>query len=287
MGPVENERVRSRDGRRSVRSRVPYESRWAPCVRTHEPGQGQLPVEIDKAPGIMLLTHPAAPPANVSARHASSAPPGMIEIVANRFAAAWQHHASSRALTAGGAAGIEHLGHLLDALGGGVERRSDRRLGGLGALGRGRRARPAAPASSSSRRRSLPPVSASSSATVKRRHDGEPRVADLAERAAQPARCADRARAASRNRWLSWPSSQAMRNWRPLMVTVTCDMVRSTGRMDHINCRWPRARSGWSRWRHRAAAQPPGWWFRAPAPAPSAASSSAAKRERSAPSACN
>src|SRR5262245_12559601 len=25
------------------RSRVPYESRWAPYVRTHEPGQGQLP----------------------------------------------------------------------------------------------------------------------------------------------------------------------------------------------------------------------------------------------------
>src|SRR6185436_1092574 len=26
-------------------------------------------------------------------------------------------------------------------------------------------------------------------------------------------------------RWPSWPSSQAMRNCRPLMVTVTCDMV--------------------------------------------------------------
>src|SRR5215467_5405232 len=26
-----------------VRSRVPYESRWAPYVRAHEPGQGQLP----------------------------------------------------------------------------------------------------------------------------------------------------------------------------------------------------------------------------------------------------
>src|SRR5262249_41555728 len=25
------------------RSRVPYESRWAPYVRAHEPGQGQLP----------------------------------------------------------------------------------------------------------------------------------------------------------------------------------------------------------------------------------------------------
>jgi hypothetical protein len=26
-----------------ARSRVPYESRWAPCVRTHGSGQGQLP----------------------------------------------------------------------------------------------------------------------------------------------------------------------------------------------------------------------------------------------------
>ena len=25
------------------RSQVPYESRWAPCARAHEPGQGQLP----------------------------------------------------------------------------------------------------------------------------------------------------------------------------------------------------------------------------------------------------
>src|SRR6202011_5319785 len=37
---------------------------------------------------------------------------------------------------------------------------------------------------------------------------------------------------ASRSRWLSWPSSHAMRNWRPLIVTVTCDMISSTGRMD-------------------------------------------------------
>src|SRR3954471_23363933 len=30
---------------------------------------------------------------------------------------------------------------------------------------------------------------------------------------------------ASAMRRPSWPSSQAMRNWRPLMVTVTCDMA--------------------------------------------------------------
>ena len=35
--------VRSRHGRLERRSRVPYESRWAPYVRAHEPGQGQLP----------------------------------------------------------------------------------------------------------------------------------------------------------------------------------------------------------------------------------------------------
>src|SRR5439155_2689720 len=28
---------------------------------------------------------------------------------------------------------------------------------------------------------------------------------------------------ASRLRWPSWPSSQAKRNWRPLMLTVTCE----------------------------------------------------------------
>ena len=32
---------------------------------------------------------------------------------------------------------------------------------------------------------------------------------------------------ASRIRWPSWPSSQAMRNWRPLMVTFTCAMSLS------------------------------------------------------------
>ena len=58
-----------------------------------------------------------------------------------------------------------------------------------------------------------------------RRHDGEPGVADLAETRAQlcdarvqilPPDAGDRA---------SSPSSQAMRNWRPLMVTLTCDMA--------------------------------------------------------------
>src|SRR5665213_1205778 len=29
---------------------------------------------------------------------------------------------------------------------------------------------------------------------------------------------------ASPRRWSSWPSSHAMRNWRPLMVTFTCDI---------------------------------------------------------------
>ena len=45
IGPVDSgqARMRSHDGRRSVRSRGPYTCRWAPYARTHEPGQGQLP----------------------------------------------------------------------------------------------------------------------------------------------------------------------------------------------------------------------------------------------------
>src|SRR5580704_13516861 len=41
--------------------------------------------EIDKAPGIMLLTHPAAPPRQCNAGTGTTPP--TIEIVANRFSA--------------------------------------------------------------------------------------------------------------------------------------------------------------------------------------------------------
>ena len=53
-----------------------------------------------------------------------------------------------------------------------------------------------------------------------RRHHGEPRVADLAEarRAAREMRWSRSS--ARRIRCCSSPSSQAMRNWRPLMVTL-------------------------------------------------------------------
>jgi hypothetical protein len=108
--------------------------------------------EIDKAPGIMLLTHPAAPPRQCSAA-SRRAPPGKaihgkeksidIDSWTRRFFDSSILGESSRpgALSernAGGATGIEHLGHLLDALGGGIECRRDRRLGGLGPLGGGR-----------------------------------------------------------------------------------------------------------------------------------------------------
>jgi hypothetical protein len=36
------------------------ECRWAPCVRGHDPGQGQLPCESYRPPGQLLETHPAA-----------------------------------------------------------------------------------------------------------------------------------------------------------------------------------------------------------------------------------
>ena len=82
--------------------------------------------EIDKAPGIMLLTHPAAPLGQCSAGP-PLAPPQSDS----------QQTDSPRRLSernAGSAAVIEHLGHLLDALGGGIERGCDRGLGGLGPL---------------------------------------------------------------------------------------------------------------------------------------------------------
>ena len=55
-----------------------------------------------------------------------------------------------------------------------------------------------------------------------RRHHREPGVADLAELACAARRCAGRASAPASARCSSCPSSQAMRNWRPLMVTLTC-----------------------------------------------------------------
>ena len=36
------------------------ECRWAPCVRSHDSGQGQLPCESYRPPGQLLETHPAA-----------------------------------------------------------------------------------------------------------------------------------------------------------------------------------------------------------------------------------
>ena len=38
----------------------PYECRWAPCVRDHGPGQGQLPCGSYRPRGYVLVTHPAA-----------------------------------------------------------------------------------------------------------------------------------------------------------------------------------------------------------------------------------
>ena len=61
-----------------------------------------------------------------------------------------------------------------------------------------------------------------------RRHDGQPRIADLAELSAQRDDRSSRSLASCR-RWSSWPSSQAMRNWRPLMVTFTCARCPSIG----------------------------------------------------------
>src|SRR5215470_1930607 len=61
MGP--GARVKSQS--RLSRSRLDpawslQECRWAPCVRGHDPGQGQLPCESYRPPGQLLETHPAA-----------------------------------------------------------------------------------------------------------------------------------------------------------------------------------------------------------------------------------
>src|ERR1700681_4382606 len=82
--------------------------------------------EIDKAPGIMLLTHPAAPP-----RQCNAAPrpaPRFIATIHRRsilgkpILGSLIRAGASSERDAGGATGIEHLGHLLDALGCGIER---------------------------------------------------------------------------------------------------------------------------------------------------------------------
>ena len=75
----------SRMGRAGDQSRVvPTRCRWAPCVRGHGPGQGQLPCGFYRPPGCMPATHPAAlPDANMrphprkinSAEHAGLAGP--------------------------------------------------------------------------------------------------------------------------------------------------------------------------------------------------------------------
>ena len=46
-----SESMQSRMSRASVRSRWPYKCRWAPFIRGHDPGQGQLPCGSYRPPG--------------------------------------------------------------------------------------------------------------------------------------------------------------------------------------------------------------------------------------------
>ena len=59
-----------------------------------------------------------------------------------------------------------------------------------------------------------------------RRHHGKARIADLAEPRTQTRDALVEDPSARRTRRSSSPSSQAIRNWRPLMVTLTCASVR-------------------------------------------------------------
>src|SRR5215467_15855233 len=52
------------------RSRVPYESRWAPYVRAHEPGQGQLPSGSIRPRGYDSVAPRSPAPANLVIRPA-------------------------------------------------------------------------------------------------------------------------------------------------------------------------------------------------------------------------
>jgi len=96
------------------RSRVPYESRWAPYDRTHEPGQGQLPEGSIRPRGLCLLTRPAAPPAQCSRYMART--PLCERRSPDRHAAAVAHRL------------IELSGDAFNALGCGIER-TDHRIG--------------------------------------------------------------------------------------------------------------------------------------------------------------
>src|SRR5215475_12364891 len=110
-----------------LRSRVPYESRWAPYVRAHEPGQGQLPSGsirprgydsvVPRSPATLNLVAPAA------RRHCARS--------------SFRRHSSRRLFLAFLAVTqlVEPLGDALDALGGGIERVGDGRLSRLGMLG--------------------------------------------------------------------------------------------------------------------------------------------------------
>src|SRR5580704_14647127 len=79
---------------------------------------------------------------------------------------------------------------------------------------------------------------------------------------------------ASSMRWPSWPSSQAMRNCRPLMVTLTWDIAPPPNATlfnpppaASLSHRAPTRRE-WSRWPDRCAAPPRDWRFRAHGCAP-------------------
>ena len=222
----------------------------------------------------MTPSHPAAPRRQCSASSARPPPQRQRRIVTP------SRLLSSRSVS------LSLLREALDALGRRIERRRRPPPGSPGALGGLRRGRPAATASSGSNRCSFVLGLRQLVGQGERRHHGQPRVADLAEPRAQLLRCAGRDPRPAPSDGPPRPSSQAMRNWRPLMVTFTCVMAFPTRRRSCSSLA-RRAPSGWCRWRHRAARATSRLVVSSSRARAAARSRSDASRERSAATACS
>src|SRR6185312_10309600 len=154
---------------------------------------------------------------------------------------------------------VQAFGEVLDALGRRIERGDNRGLRRLAMVGRGdariaqRRQLRLEPLQLFLRLRELV-------GERERRHDREPGVADLAEAGAQ--------RGDARVQFLRQPRQPrlfAVLAGHAELATVDgdIDLRHDVPRLTLtlLSVRSLRARSGWCRWRHRAAARPRDWWL--------------------------
>ena len=169
-----------------------------------------------KAPGNVSLTHPAAPPRQCS--RAFAVPPDMPTSVARLTA----NLSRCDARPAGRPVWLSFLAMLSMRSAAEVKAATSAAWVACARSAATTRASCRA-ASSSSSRADLLGRFRQFVGDHQRRHDGQPRVADLAELAAQRGDALVEVAWRAAADGLPAPSSQAMRNWRPLMVTFTCD----------------------------------------------------------------